>query len=300
VQDRLTIVRPVALGDALAGAVRGICARPITVAPRDLTLLDARLACGDFESILALLRAAPPAPALPLFVARYVRWTGDLQSAAGMWHNTVASLEPALADMESALRRASCLELASTASDLGDAQLAARLHGIARTIDIGTPPPMQADRDTVLVCEAAFGTIGIEPDAARGRLRLRPRLDRLDELHARHIRFGDASVSLHAVRDDAALTIRVEQDAGSIPITLLLEPFVVRPGPASVDGRPADLAPQSVDGQPTDVAARPDHHASATSERGTIVPVQLVLDDTRTLVIHTPRENARKRKGPVT
>jgi hypothetical protein len=63
------------------------------------------------------------------------------------------------------------------------------------------------------------------------------------------------------------LTVRLEQDAGAIPVTALLEPFV--PGAVSavrVDGRSASLAPRAVEG-------------------GTRVPVQLVLDRGRTLEI---------------
>jgi hypothetical protein len=287
-QDRLTIDRPAALGELLGRAVRSVCASPITVSCAELTLLDARLAAGDFESVLALLRVATPTPALPLFTARYVRWTGDLQSAAAIWNNTLASLDPALDErVEPALRQACCIELAATAVDLGDAQLAARLHRIARTIESVTPPRLQGDASAERVCDVAFGTLGIEPDAARGRLRLRPRLDRLDELHARHIRFGDGSVSLQAERTDAAVTIRIEQIAGSIPITALLEPFVLRPQSASVDGHPADIAAQVVAGRQAGRHASHVWRDTADMGGGTIVPVQLVLDDVRTFVIHT-------------
>ncbi|HEX2167692.1 MAG TPA: hypothetical protein VHG09_10715, partial [Longimicrobiales bacterium] len=173
------------------------------------------------------------------------------------------------------------------ATDLGDVQLAARLHGIARAI--GTPLVTRddgaedngvaddgaaddgaeddlAEGDIALIRRIAFETIGIDPDASRGRLRLRPRLNQLDELHVRSIRFSDGSISLHADRTDDVLSIRVQQDAGSIPITLLLEPFVNDPGPATVDGQPADLTPLAV-------------------HDGTILPVQLVLDEERTLTV---------------
>lgn len=265
-QDRLTIDRPVALRSALAAAVRAVCAQPITVAPEHIHLIDARHACGDFEAVLAALRAATPSPALPLFVARYVRWSGDLHSATAIWSDVLASLELALSDSTTpALRHAACAELAPVATDLGDAQLAARLLGIARTTDAGDFPTHD-NPDTEFVRHIAFTALGIEPDAARGRLRLRPRLDQMDELSARNIRFGDGSVRIGATRAGGRLTIRVEQDAGGIPITLLLEPFVRGHRTATVDGRAADLHSQTLAG-------------------GTILPVQLVLDEARTLVV---------------
>lgn len=304
-QHRLTIDQPHALGNAFSDAVRNVCTRGLTVTPAHLDLLDARLACGDFETVLALLREAsrsgsqsrrsgrsPLADsqlALPLFLARYIRWTGDLHSAASMWNDVVAELEAVLESAAATpLARAICLELAPVATDVGDVQLAARLHGIARSLAQARPNSAglpnrgmgeAAPDDVRLVLRIAFDTLGIEPDAAKGRLRLRPRLDGAAKsffgmsasepgtgVRVRNIRFSDGSVRFDAVRDDDALTIRVEQVAGSIPMTVLLEPFVAAPGAATVDGVSADLVPQSVEG-------------------GIILPVQLVLDDTRTLVI---------------
>ena len=265
-QDRLTIDRPAELGAELDGAVRAVCARAITVTPQHIHLLDARHACGDFEAVLAALRAAPPAPALPLFIARYVRWSGDLHSIAALWNTALTSLELVLPDTaSSALRHATCTEFAAVATDLGDPQLAARLLGIARAT-AAEPWPVGNDPESALIHHVAFRTLGLEPDAARGRLRLRPRLDELQQIRARNIRFGDGNVSLSAVRADGRLTLRVEQEAGAIPVTVLLEPFVLGAGRATIDGQPADLESQIVAG-------------------GTILPVQLVLDDARTLVV---------------
>jgi len=270
--DRLLIVRPPALGAALARAVERACARRIAIAGRDVPLLDARLACGDFDSVRVLLGAAFPHPALPLFVARYAIWTGDLQSVAGAWAAVLASLDLTANPMSASLRR-TAVEIARTATDLGDAPLAARLLGDARNAgpSDGTPspdPPADADPDSMMICDVAFNVLGLEPDAVRGRLRLRPRLDRFAEIEALHIRFGDGSVGISATREGAVIVLRIEQDSGAIPVTVLLEPFVDGPVSAEVDGRRADLQPRSTDG-------------------GTIVPVQLVLDQARTLIVHT-------------
>lgn len=277
--DRLLIVRPPALGAALALAVDRACARRIAIAARDITLLDARLACGDFDSVRVLLGAAFPDPALPLFVARYAMWTGDLQSAAGAWAAVLASLDLPAGPMSASLRRTALIEIARTATDLGDAPLSARLLGEARNAGPAeqTPspdPPADADPDSMMICDVAFNVLGLEPDAVRGRLRLRPRLDRFAGIEALNIRFADGSIGLSATRDESAVTLRIEQDSGAIPMTVLLEPFIDRPVSAEVDGRRADLTPVSCDG-------------------GTIVPVQLVLDQARTLIIHTrPPDNA--------
>lgn len=307
-QDRLIIDRPVALGAALASAVRTVCDRSLSLAVDGLSLCEARLMCGDFESVLDLLRTAAPSPVLPLFVARYVRWSGDLQSAAAVWSQVMASLEPAFTErLDPSLRRASLTAIAPTATDLGDAVLAARLLALARQIgpaEIDGPARADARHDVQLVSDVALETLGIDPDAARGRLRLRPRLDEIDELAARNIRFADGSVSIRAVRERDLLTIRVEQDAGSIPITLLLEPFVRGTGPTTVDGQPADLVPQSVGATPPHPSSRPEQRAGPAgpgAATGTVIPVQLVLDDVRTLVIREASAiGTDEKKGPVT
>jgi hypothetical protein len=280
--QRLTIDRPLQLGEPLAHAVRAICARRLDTTAACLALIDARLACGDFESVLALLRSASPAPALPLVAARYMRWTGDLQSVAAAWDGIAASLEPRLLEsLGPTLHRAALIELAPAATDLGDAPLAARLLGAARTMHGESRDATNASLaatdaaafhstadDVERVRIATREIIGIDPDAARGRLRIRPRLDRFDELAIRNIRFGDGSIRFRAEHDGHAIVIRVEQESGSIPITLLLEPFVMRPGTVTIDGEPADLAPQD-------------------AGTGTIVPVQLVLDDARSMTIQS-------------
>jgi glycogen debranching enzyme len=51
------------------------------------------------------------------------------------------------------------------------------------------------------------GVLGLEPDAANKRLRLRPTLpDWLDEIELTNLRVGDASVSLRVTRDGVSVT----------------------------------------------------------------------------------------------
>lgn len=112
------------------------------------------------------------------------------------------------------------------------------------------------------------GMLGIDPDAERGRLRLRPHAPAdWRDWRADNIRVGDTAVELSVEREGDTIAIRVDQTAGALPLTLILEPTVEAPvGPCFVDGQPADLA------------VRPFPHR-------VVVPVQLVLDSPRELRI---------------
>ncbi|HEX6133607.1 MAG TPA: hypothetical protein VFZ24_06580 [Longimicrobiales bacterium] len=266
-QERLTIVRPPDLGRRLAVAVHDACTSPVRLTTEALPLITARLACGDFEGVHDLLHDPPPAPVLPIVVARFVRWTGEVRAAAALWSRVVPAVT-ALADSgDTALRRATYDELAATATDVGDPQMAAHLLALARR-EPDARPDAPSDSAVELIRHTAFDLLGLDPDAARGRLRLRPRTDAYDALETRHIRFGDAAISFSAVRDAAGVILRIEQDAGSIPVTVLLEPFVAKAEGAEVDGKPADLVARDIAG-------------------GSIVPVQIVLDRERTLRVRT-------------
>jgi hypothetical protein len=118
----------------------------------------------------------------------------------------------------------------------------------------------------LFACTCAYGLVGIEPDAARHRLRIRPRLSaRPGHTVVRGIRCGDATVSLEIVTEPDVVTIDVRQDDGAIPLTALLEPVLAAPvTTATVDHRPASL----------DISPLGD---------GFVVPVQLILDDVRSL-----------------
>lgn len=287
----------------------------------------ASLAVGRFQDERVLLQRAAPA-VLPLLAARHVAWTGDLASAAAAWPQVrdatdrLIAIEPD-SDLHALVLLATCTELQRTAADLGDPQLAARLHGRARTaqaavqrraltgrarslaaalalrppeddamsqenamsqesvasLDQAAPQTAAAFADDVVagglaILEFVHGVLGIEPDAPRQRLRLRPRLFTLpDGVHVRGVRFGDGSVCLRAHRtvEDGleTVTIHIEQTAGALPVTVLLEPVVAGTVVAArVDTRPAELSP------------RPGGDM-------VIVPVQLVLDGRRTLELDT-------------
>lgn len=257
----LVIVRPEDAAHAVHAAIARLEAADVALETPFPAL--ALLAAGRFERVRDALRAGPATDALPLVLARYVAWTGDLRTAAGLWEKARSAMDTLLAGGDDALKLATCAELASTATDLGDPQLAARLHGTARKLrDAGTVG-ISAAGDADVVHRFVHVALGAEPDATRHRLRLRPRVG--GGLEVRQVRFGDGSVSLRVEVSGRGVSCVVEQDAGAIPATVLLEPVVAGSlVSATVDGKPAELAPRSHEG-------------------GTLVPVQLVLDEARTL-----------------
>ena len=106
--------------------------------------------------------------------------------------------------------------------------------------------------------------LGAAPDAARGRLLLRPCLKPEWTRGSFHnIRVGDGLVRLSYERIGENLRFTIVQTAGAYPLRLIFEPVLTAaPRYAFVDGKPAVL----------DVRA----HTS-----GTIVPVQIMLDEER-------------------
>jgi hypothetical protein len=119
----------------------------------------------------------------------------------------------------------------------------------------------------MVVAPLVCGMLGAEPDAFRNRLRLRPQLpESWDRAEFRNLRVGEAAVTLRFERHHDRLVFRAEQEHGSAPLTLLLEPVLHGHAlrAARVDGSPAQLAPQPFGA-------------------GQLVPVQLVLDAERVL-----------------
>jgi hypothetical protein len=124
------------------------------------------------------------------------------------------------------------------------------------------------DAAALFVLTLAHGLLGIEPDAHRSRIRIAPRFATPTESFAVHgIRCGDAVVSLRADAAGCAITLRIAQDAGAIPLTALLEPVVE-----------GVVAAVFVDQRAAELDVRPHGEGSA-------VPVLIVLDAERTLRI---------------
>ena len=258
----LDITEPAALAADFARASVGLA----RLDPAADVLL-AELATGRTARTRAHLRADNVDPRV---AARYCAWTADIATITTIW--------PAVRERAVLLMRAGavpgraqiCAELERTATDVGDVQLAAELHRCARTAASEAPRIMNDDARTIL--DIVHTIIGAEPDAVRGRLRLRPRLPiGEDSLALRRLAFADGDVSLRIQSDADRMICRIEQDAGALPFTVLLEPYVAGDVRATrVDGMPAQLDTRAVDD-------------------GRIVPVQLVLEQERTLEIELVR-----------
>jgi hypothetical protein len=334
-QQTLTLDQPVDAGARLHDAVQRLAGAELDVSAAALPRVLACLACGRADRVRALLRDPAPVAALlrqpasvaalPLVLARYVAWTGDLVGSAAAW-DAVRTLvaddaAPTGDDAEALLMAAGAAELHHTARDLGDALLAARLRAVhqlalveldsrrtrglqpaARALDAllgtaatsgahadaltrtGASPEADADAPAMAagavdgsgdddaaaatVLRMGHGLLGLGPDAPRHRLLLRPRLPHgARDLAARNIAVGDDLVAVTVRCEPGLLTCRLEQDAGPIPMTALLEPYLpARPLRARIDGRPAELTPRLVG-------------------RDFVLPVQLVLDHARLLEV---------------
>jgi hypothetical protein len=301
-RETLTITDPPALGRTAADWIDALTGHAPARGAGDPPLLSllALLAAGRFDLVRAWLRHLHDPSDVPLVVARYAAWSGDLAAAAGIWQQVRATALQFAASTDEQADEDRCLHVAATlaavartATDLGDPHLAAALHGPARRarerlpsdlstrarlfatacglventgVDDMDVPPAEGAAAAWGVLGRVHGLIGAEPDATRHRLRLRPRISAgFTSLHVRDIGFGDGTIRLAAELAGDVLTVRVGQDSGAIPATVLLEPVVAYPvAAATVDGVSASLQPRTVPG-------------------GVLVPVQLVLDADREL-----------------
>lgn len=212
---------------------------------------------GDPDATVQYLRLA----------GRYHAWSGDSGVVREEWPRILV----AWAQVGGAIDWEVVRGLVHLAEALGDEAAAASLRG-ARDAGTGHAAGLEAEAAEAVVApgtnDGALRTLravlGAEPDAARGRLTLRPRPPmEWDQFEVRGLRMGDAAFTLAWRRDAGSNRFTIRQDRGRAPATLVLEATV--PGPlraARVDGVPADLAP--VDGV-----------------GGVRVPVQLALDHER-------------------
>jgi hypothetical protein len=204
-----------------------------------LAAANALLSCGDPGAARDLLRDphryslhADDAAALS---ARYLRWTG----ATGLSRTLAANARTATAPTS-------------------------RPDGIV---------PATERAEAFVACVNGFmdGVLRIEPDAPRLRLTLRPRLPPAwDSLKVERIRMGDALVSFRYERAGQEHCVKVEQTAGAMPATLILEMAL----------QANALAGASVDGHTAVLDAR-------LHRERLHVPVQLVLDAPRELRLIT-------------
>ncbi len=247
-----------------------------------------------------------------LLCARHLAWTGSIGLIREQWArilHALASLHPTatsvahLGSNAAHLRDIALRELVVTAESIGERSVAAQLaakadpsgpapqsllgtacsrftsgdveaayrewHESATLLlecsDDGVNPRLAASVATTLV----HGLLGVDPDAPRNRLALRPRIPRdWDELTVLNIAMADALIDLHYERKGARHTYRLYQTTGRAPVRAIFEPALMASAifAASVDGAGAVLAPRPFGG-------------------GLVVPLQVVLDRERTLIL---------------
>jgi hypothetical protein len=119
-------------------------------------------------------------------------------------------------------------------------------------------------------CAILDGLLGVDPDAARGRIALRPliAIDLLPFFDLYGVRTGDAEFRVRTDRASSLVRFTLEQTSGPVPFQLVFEPrlCVARVRACKVDGEPADL----------DVRRAGSHW---------VAPVQLTLDAPRLVEI---------------
>jgi glycogen debranching enzyme len=141
------------------------------------------------------------------------------------------------------------------------------LHGTDRR-SIGVCPD-QAWSTAMAVCPLVYGLLGAEPDAPRGRIRLRPQIPRhWDRLDLRNLRIADATLSFCYRHGNDTHTFTIEQDEGAVPLRVIFEPAL----PAS------SISAVRIDG----IEARLDSRAFGSR---LLVPAQVMLDHARTIEI---------------
>jgi hypothetical protein len=142
------------------------------------------------------------------------------------------------------------------------------------------PCPGGAADHAAAVDRVVTDLLGVEPDAARGRLELRPRPGDRRAFGIRNLSMGGAAVSVSYRREDRPGGVRVhgfglEQERGPVPVTVAMEPELAgaRVLRARVDGRAAELDPAPAGGLWR-------------------VPVQLVLDHPRRVEVEMEQPDA--------
>ena len=274
----------------------------------------AALACGDPATARhSIIAYDAPDAAFLILLARYHALTGDGAFLAKQWPRVQTAADTATIALDQTINISAAAAIAATAGDIGQSVYSADLqtrvkrarierasqlrdthwlddldHPAARAwlafeqqhTDSATDAlirhaPYTETDPAPFVVPLFMGMLGIEPDAARNRLRIRPQLPaHWDTATIERIRIGDALVSLDYRREPTASGMlhrfTAEQTTGAVPVRLILEPVLAGTAvvAAAVDGTPAALVPRPF---------------------GTriLVPVQVVLDETRMIDIVT-------------
>lgn len=257
---------------------------------------DGRIGHNSTESTAA--GALPAAPTMPedltphylLLLARFLAWTGEIHLLRQEWPHVLRALtarpetsdHPSSANWELALH-----ELTVAAESLGEvvlADLRCRLEPARPAAKSPAPPRGMASPHTGAPAEQVVDyylheILGVEPDAPRNRLVLRPSIpESWDRLEVEQLRFGDAEIAFHYRRDGSRHHFTLTQESGAVPVRVIFEPLL----PAR------HLAAARVDGQHATLDPRP------LGDR-LIVPLQIVLDAERVVELEGGEPEDRKR-----
>jgi hypothetical protein len=249
-----------------------LCLATATADSPDAVL--ALIAVGDFQRARTVLASYQSDHQFLDLYGRYFAATGDRAFAHAHW----ARVKSALQTSSDGIRADTLRDLAHVAEAIGEGRMASEVNRLAHGRRGQAERRWKLDHDETtterwpdlpfaqIIIGFAYGVLGVSPDAARGRLRLRPRLpDTWDAASVHNINVGDARVRLDYARDSSGWQFELSQTAGAYPFRLIFEPVLHGlPKRALVDGRDAEL-----DYVPL------GHHV--------VAPVQIVLDERRTV-----------------
>ena len=242
----------------------------IPAADRRLQVGIASLAIGDREFARALFQHLTGADYL-LFVARYFLWSADDATLRG----ELPRIDRELPQTEPF---AELHELAIALESIGAGAEAAAVRARSTNAQRRILPDWDAHDCNELPAASPAGTVnvfmhallGVAPDAARGRLRMRICLpDWIERLKVFNIRMADALVELRYVRQNGAQQFVIEQVAGAMPVRLIFEPTFDAP-----------LQSATVDDTAAELNVQPHGHRI-------VAPVQIMLDNKRVLRFRT-------------
>jgi hypothetical protein len=239
-------------------------------------------------------------PLFLLLIARFFAFSGDITFLRRTWQHVRLALvfcrsAPAHCDPDTL--RAAMRELALTAEAIGEREDADRLRSESNPADgltlsdpaggwsawndrLDRAPYSQGfatqlgrchtiDAQVRVLTTLLYGLLGIDPDAARQRIRLRPWIPGdWWFLEAAGLRFGDSRLALRYHRNDSAHTFQLVPLEGTIPLRIIFEP--------SVEARA--ITRITVDGVVATLDLR-------RADDRWICPVQVTLDHERTIVL---------------
>jgi hypothetical protein len=248
--------------------------RDIPAADRRLPIGIASLAIGDREFSRALFEHLEGAGYL-LLAARHYLWSGEDHVLREQLLRLDLELQqvPPFVELH---------ELAIALESIGATAEASAVRARSANAQRRILPDFDAQDCNEFPAASPAHTVntfmhthlGVAPDAARGRLRMRVCLpDWIDEVTVDNIRMADALITMRYKREGVAHQYSVEQVAGAMPVRLIFEPtFTAAVTAAHVDDVAADLNVQP--------------HGQRV-----IAPLQIMLDNRRSIRFETNAGN---------